>query len=198
LPSLGIEDIQRNVEFTDRETVYITPKVKCHFYEQPTNGISHVRIKANLKNLPEQHRVFVPMFKELLSNIGTKNYRYDAFNDKIMNCTNGLEVSIDKFSYSDDHTDIYNRNEQILIQTGFLDRNIDEAFDCLAEILATPNFDEIDNLSDLIRMEAVNKAQNMGNQGLDYGRSYSNAGLKAFAKSFELLNSHIFFCQFAQ
>ena len=44
------------------------------------------------------------------------------------------------------------------MQTGFLDRNIDEAFDCLAEILATPNFDEPDNISDLIRMESVNKA----------------------------------------
>ena len=115
-----------------------------------------------------------------------------------MNCTNGLEVSIDKYSYSEDHTDIFDRNEQILLQTGFLDRNIDEAFDCLSEILATPNFDEIDNLSDLIRMESVTKAQNMGNKGLEYGRSYSGSGLKAFAKSFESLNSDIFFCQFAQ
>jgi Zn-dependent M16 (insulinase) family peptidase len=55
------------------------------------------------------------MFAELLSSIGTKNYRYDTFNDKIMNCTNGLEVSIDKFAYTEDHNDIHNRNEQILI-----------------------------------------------------------------------------------
>jgi hypothetical protein len=47
-------------------------------------------------------------------------------------------------------------------------------------------------------MESVSKAQNMGNKGLEYGRSYSNSGLKAFAKSFEDLNSDIFFCQFAQ
>lgn len=64
--------------------------------------------------------------------------------------------------------------------------------------MATPNFDEPENLSDLIRMESVDKAANMGNKGLEYGRSYSNSGLKAFAKSFEHLNSDIFFCQFAQ
>jgi hypothetical protein len=46
-------------------------------------------------------------------------------------------------------------------------------------------------------MEAVSKAQNMGNKGLEYGRSYSSGGLKAFAKSYETLNSDIFFCQFA-
>jgi len=38
----------------------------------------------------------------------------------------------------------------------------------------------------------------MGNNGLQYGRSYAGSGLKAFAKSFEELNSDIFFCQFAQ
>jgi Zn-dependent M16 (insulinase) family peptidase len=74
--------------------------VKVHFFEQPTNGISYVRLKANLRTLPQKHRVFVPMFKEMLSNIGTKNYRYDVFNDKLLSSTNGLEVSIDKFAYS--------------------------------------------------------------------------------------------------
>jgi hypothetical protein len=43
-------------------------------------------------------------------------------------------------------------------------------------------------------MESVNKAQNLGTRGLEYGRSYANGGLKAFAKSFEELNSDIFFC----
>jgi len=185
LPSLGIEDIQRNIEFVESEVKYVGNKIKCHFFDQPTNGISYVRVKANLKNLPEEHRIFVPMFKKLLSQIGTKNYKYDTFNEKLMNSTNGLEVSIDKYAFTDDHTDIFNRNEQVLIQTGFLDRNIDGAFECLAEILATPNFDEHDNISDLIRMESVDIASNMGNKGLEYGRSYSNSGLKAHAKSFE-------------
>lgn len=38
----------------------------------------------------------------------------------------------------------------------------------------------------------------MGNKGLQYGRSYANSGLRAHAKSYEELNSDIFFCQFAQ
>lgn len=194
LPSLGIHDIQRSIEFVDRQTRFIGDKVKVHYYSQPTNGISYVRIKANLLSLPEKHRIFVPMFKELFPYIGTKNYKYDEFNNRIMNCTNGLEVSIDTYSESADHRDFFDRKEQILLQTGFLDRNIDDAFDCLGEILATPNFDELDNLSDLVRMEAVNKANNMGNKGLEYGRSYANSGLKAFAKGFEELNADIFFC----
>jgi len=158
LPTLSIRDIERQIEFVDFDKSFILNKVKCSWFQQPTNGITYVRIKANLKNLPERHRMFVPMFRELLANIGTKNYRYDAFNDKLLNCTNGLEVSVDKYAYSEDHTDVHDRNEQLLLQVGFLDRNVDEAFECLAEILSTPNFDEPDNISDLIRMESVNKA----------------------------------------
>lgn len=158
LPTLGLDDISRSIEFVDKETVFISKKVKCHFFDQPTNGINYVRIKANLKNVPERHRVFVPMFKHLLAQIGSKNYRYDQFNDKLLSSTNGLEVSLDAYSSATDPEDYTQNHQQMLLQTGFLDRNVDEAFECLNEILATPNFDEPENISDLIRMESVTKA----------------------------------------
>ena len=53
--------------------------------------------------------------------------------------SNGLEVKVDKYS---DSTNILDRSENLFVSIGFLDRNLDKAFDCLAEILATPNFDE--------------------------------------------------------
>ena len=46
-------------------------------------------------------------------------------------------------------------------------------------------------------MESINKANNIGNLGLQYARSYSASGLKAYARSFEKLRSDIFFCQYA-
>lgn len=85
----------------------------------------------------------------------------------------------------------------MLISTGFLDRNIDQAFECLTELLATPNFDEPQNISDLIKMESINKANNLGNKGLQYARSYAASGLKAYARSFETFRNDIFFCQYA-
>lgn len=71
------------------------------------------------------------MFREFFANIGTKNYDFHKFNVKMMNCTSGLEVSVDKFCDTEDHEDIHNRKEQLLLSTGFLDRNINEAFDCI-------------------------------------------------------------------
>ena len=71
------------------------------------------------------------MFAELFPDIGTKNYKYDVFNNKMLACTNGLSINIDKFSDAADHEDLLHRKEQLLVSTGFLDRNIDQAFECL-------------------------------------------------------------------
>ena len=103
-----------------------------------------------------------------------------------------MEVRVDKYSISP--TDILDRNENLFISVGFLDRNIDKAFDSLSEILATPNFDEPSNIADLVKMESISKANNIGNKGLQYAKSYAESGLKAYARSFETLRSDVFFC----
>lgn len=196
LPTVTLADIPRTIEFTDSEVKYVGG-VKTHFYEQPTNGISYVRIKANLKSLPAHLRLFLPLFSETLSRIGTRNYRYDTFNNKMLSCSSGLSVDIDRYCSAEDHEDLLDRNEQLLISTGFLDRNTDQAFECLEEIIATPNFDEPSNISDLIKMGSIDKANNIGNKGRAYAASYAASGLKAYARSFEGLRNDIFFCQYA-
>jgi len=105
-----LNDIPKQIVYTDSE-VKMVGNVKVHFYEQPTNGISYFRMKVDLKKLPEELRLFVPMFSQFLSDIGTKNYKYDDFNNRLLSCTNGLKVEIDKFADSLDHEDILARRE---------------------------------------------------------------------------------------
>jgi Zn-dependent M16 (insulinase) family peptidase len=107
-------------------------------------------------------------------------------------------VSVDKYSLTDgpvgSQGDAFDRHENLHLSIGFLDRNIEKAFECLTEIMATPNFNEPNNISDLIKMESVNKANNIGNKGLQYASSYAASGIKAYARSFEALRSDVFFC----
>ena len=63
--------------------------------------------------------------------------------------------------------------------------------------MATPNLDEPSNISDLVKMESINKANSIGNRGLSYASSYGASGLKAYARAFEPLRADIFFCQYA-
>lgn len=46
-------------------------------------------------------------------------------------------------------------------------------------------------------MQSIQLANNIGNKGLQYARSYSASGLKAYARGFESLRSDVFFCQYA-
>jgi Zn-dependent M16 (insulinase) family peptidase len=51
------------------------------------------------------------MFAEFLSNIGTKNYKYDEFNNKMLSCMSELKVQIDRYSAALEHDDILDRHE---------------------------------------------------------------------------------------
>lgn len=110
LPTLTLADIPKQIESVDRD-IRTVGNVKLTFFDQPTNGISYVRIKCNLNNLPQHLRLFVPMFSEFLARIGTKNYNYDVFDNKINSVSSGLDVSIDKFAPTADHEDILCRKE---------------------------------------------------------------------------------------
>ena len=52
-------------------------------------------------------------------------------------------------------------------------------------------------MSDLLKMGSISKANNIGNKGLQYARSYSASGLKAYSRGFESLRNDVFFCQYA-
>jgi len=82
-----------------------------HLYDQPTNGICYLRIKADLSKVPEHLRLFVPMFAEFFGSIGTKHDKYDLFDNKLNTCSSGLSVQIDKYSDSPTFDDIMDRKE---------------------------------------------------------------------------------------
>ena len=96
LPTLTLADIPRSIVTTDSETRSVR-KTKAMFFDQPTNGISYIRMKADLKNLPDHLRPFLPMFREMLPSIGTENFSYDVFDNKVLRCSSGLKAELDRF-----------------------------------------------------------------------------------------------------
>lgn len=78
LPSLSISDIPRAIETTTFDKGSIG-NIPIRYIDQPTNGITHIRVLTDLSNVPERLRKFVPMFTEFFKRIGTKNYDYKDF-----------------------------------------------------------------------------------------------------------------------
>lgn len=191
LPSLSISDIPTSIELVEHQKSRIG-EIPVYWFEQPTNGLTHLRIKCNIAHIPENLRILVPAFCEFISEIGTKNYNYSDFHTLIHSSTSGVDVQNDSFSLSASYEDFSNN---IVLSVAFLDRNIDKAMTYLSELLSTPNFDDHSHLSDLIKMSSVEIANEIGKNSLQYGFSFASSGLKNYAKKGEKLTSDIFMCQ---
>ena len=122
--------------------------VDTWWYDQPTNGISYIRMKVGLKGLSTDLRKWVPIFSDIFGKMGTKEFKYSEFNDKLMASTTGINLTVESFARNDDVND---SEEHMMIAIGFLDRNIEEAFECITQILTTPNFDDPKYIQDLFR-----------------------------------------------
>lgn len=116
--------------------------------------------------------------------IGTKNFDYKQFQTLLRNYTGGIDVNQDSYAFRANDEDF---NSNLLIQTAFLDSNMNKAFTYFGELIATPNFDNKTNLSDCIKMSSVEKANELGNKSLEYGLSYADSGIKNYALQNEKL-----------
>lgn len=85
-------------------------------------------MKVGLKGLSTDMRKWVPIFSDIFGKMGTKEFKYSEFNDKLMASTTGINLKVESFARNDDVND---SEEHMMIAIGFLDRNIEEAFECI-------------------------------------------------------------------
>ena len=71
-----------------------------------------------------------------------------------MASTTGISIGLESYA---DNDDINDNQEYMTIGVGFLDRNMDKAFECLSELLATPNFNDPTYIQDLFRQFNLKK-----------------------------------------
>lgn len=100
-----MSDISRDIDTVDVDKKTLDGNVDTWWYDQPTNGVSYIRMKVGLQGLPTEQRKWVPIFKDIFGKIGTKDIKYDEFNDKVMASTTGINLSVESFANSDDIND---------------------------------------------------------------------------------------------
>ena len=209
LPSLTLADIPRTVERIEHEKSMVSA-VPVYWFDQPTNGITYARIRCSLRDVPQRLRRYLPIYSEFISRIGTPTYDFREFNTRMLGVSGGLEASLDSYfppyhKLSASEADFARSSEggafqgeqTMLFSLGFLNQNINKAFGLLSELLSTPNFDDKSNISDLVRMGSVTKANNIGNEGLTYGMSFANSGIRRISSFCERLQADLYFCNYA-
>uniref|UniRef100_A0A671NIE5 Presequence protease, mitochondrial n=1 Tax=Sinocyclocheilus anshuiensis TaxID=1608454 RepID=A0A671NIE5_9TELE len=164
LPALKVSDIEPIIPYTPVQlgTAGGVPVQCC---EQPTNGMVYFRAMCNLNSLPEDLKIYVPLFCIYnIHYIPTPNqtkldYRQQA--QRIELKTGGMSVSPQIIPDTDD-LDLYEQG--IILSSSCLDRNLPDMFQLWSDIFNSPHFDDEQHLRVLVMMSS---------QELSNGISYS-------------------------
>jgi Zn-dependent M16 (insulinase) family peptidase len=195
LPTLEVKDISKEVEKVDYAISEQILGVPVHYIEQPTNGLSYLRIKLDINDLPYELRHLLPLYSRVFNRLGTFKHSHGDFDSlKDLYTTGGISCG---FNVSCSPTSIENHSEQMVLKVGFLDRNLHHAMDILTELLGEVNFNDHSHISYVIQQNVKSRTENLVNEGVTYGVSLATSSLTSAANTYESLETLRHDCELA-
>jgi Zn-dependent M16 (insulinase) family peptidase len=176
LPTLHVKDIPRQKERKAIRDSSIGP-VPVQWRETATNGLTYFRAINNFTNLPNDLRMYLPLFTDAIMRLGTKNRSMEQIEDLIKLKTGGINTS---YYSSTNPTDILSGSEGLSMSGYALDGNVDAMYDLLRTILLETDFDNPDvesKLRQLMQGVASGAVGSIAESGHSYARRYAAAGL---------------------
>ncbi|CAG9328104.1 PITRM1_1 [Blepharisma stoltei] len=187
LPTLLPTDVGIEVEKIEYAKTHEINGIPLKFILQPTNGITYIRIKFDVIDLPVDLGGLFPLYTELVSKLGTSKYPYETF-EKMKELYTISGLNLDPFISCDLNT-IDRHTEQLLLEIGSLDHNLHNAFDILSDFLIQPNFNDYERLTSEIQKSTKKRADGLNRDGLAYAISLSASSITSAANSYEKLQT---------
>ena len=185
LPTLTLADVAPHMEQVSYAKTIQVDQIPVHFILQPTNGLTYLRIKSNISELPLDLRELVPLYVELFNIIGTKAHNSSEFDHLKESFTvSGFPCSSTVSSLKDS---IESHRETLTFTMSFLERNTEKLFDLLTESLTQINFSDHSQLSRQIQAIVKTRVDQMMGSGVDWAVSLAASSLTSAANSYELL-----------
>lgn len=147
LPTLQISDIKLTVpgDMFDEITYDNVPIQQCVL---STNGISYFNAVINTSCLDEELKSVLPLFGDVVSEMGTAKNDYRSFDQLVYMKTGGLHIST---HLSEDLNNCDYFEEGINLSSHCLDRNVDGMFELWNEIIDDVTLNDLDRFSTLVR-----------------------------------------------
>ncbi|RPA92156.1 hypothetical protein L873DRAFT_1710960 [Choiromyces venosus 120613-1] len=183
LPTLRVEDIPRNMEKKELKTGEIEG-VPVQWRIAPTNGLTYFRAVSSFKDLPEELRMYLPLFTDAILRLGTGKRSMEELEDEIKLKTGGIRAST---HVSTNHSNL-EITEEGLVFSGFaLDKNIPDMFELLRTVLLETNFSQVSKLRTLVHGIASGFVNSLAESGHAYARTFAAAHLTPAARANEVL-----------
>ncbi|KAL7276847.1 Mitochondrial presequence protease [Rhizina undulata] len=183
LPTLKVEDISRTFDKAELQHGNIG-EVPVQWRIAPTNGLTYFRAVTTFKDLPEELRLYLPLYTDALLRLGTGKRSMAELEDEIKLKTGGIKFST---HLSTNHSNL-EVTEEGLVFSGFcLDRNVPDMFELFRTILLETNFSQISKLRTLIQGIASGFVNSLAESGHAYARTFAGAHLTPAARAAEVM-----------
>uniref|UniRef100_A0A8C7LAP9 Pitrilysin metalloproteinase 1 n=1 Tax=Oncorhynchus kisutch TaxID=8019 RepID=A0A8C7LAP9_ONCKI len=161
LPALKVSDIEPTIAVTPVE-MGTAGGVPVQYCEQPTNGMVYFRAMCSLNTLPEDLKLYVPLFCSVITKMGCGGLDYRQQAQQMELKTGGMSIST---SVNPDYSnmDMY---EQVSPRAGVV-RCIHSNV-CFCVIFQIPHFDDEERLRVLVMMSAQELANGISYSGHMY------------------------------
>ena len=186
LPSVHVSDIPRQGSRKDIRhsnlTTSLGTKTSIQWREAPTNGLTYFRAIQPLPNLPDDLRIYLPLFSSAIQRIGTKDLSLEELEDALRFFTGGISLGHHAMTSP---RDVQDCSEGIAISATALDRNVPEMFRLLRAAIAQTDFSKRDTqskLGELIKGSASTAINDVADSGHAYARRFAEAGISEQAR----------------
>ncbi|KAL4435266.1 hypothetical protein ABPG74_017358 [Tetrahymena malaccensis] len=196
LPTLEVSDIDREVESTEfKQTAY--KDIPIYFTNQNTNGLTFLRIQFDLERVPLFIRQYLDLFCTFITRIGTKQMKHDEFHKQMSLYTTNFSFDFQSSNRINNNDDPNGPFNYALLNVACIDRNIEHMFELLQELLTTPDFNDMTNISTILRNTSNEVANSIIDQSMQYAFSVGSASLRENFFMKEKLKNTRFLCNYS-
>ncbi|MBN3307376.1 PREP protein, partial [Amia calva] len=177
LPALKVSDIQRTIPVTPVE-MGNAGGVPVQYCAQPTNGMVYFRALCSLNTLPDDLKLYVPLFCNVITKMGSGGMDYRQQAQQIELKTGGMSVSPEVIP---DPADLDMYEQGIILNSSCLERNLPDMLHLWSDLFNSAHFDDEARLRVLVLMAAQELSNGVSHSGHMYamlraGRTLTPAG----------------------
>uniref|UniRef100_A0A671YQP3 Pitrilysin metallopeptidase 1 n=1 Tax=Sparus aurata TaxID=8175 RepID=A0A671YQP3_SPAAU len=173
LPALKVSDIEPTIPVTPVQ-ISTAGGVPVQYCEQPTNGLVYFRAMCSLNTMPEELRLYVPLFCSVITKMGCGALDYRQQSQQMELRTGGMSVSTQVIQ---DSTQLDMYEQGVLLNSSCLDRNLPHMFELWSDIFNSPHLDDEERLRVLVMMSAQELANGISYSGHMYAMTRSSRHL---------------------
>lgn len=177
LPRVTLDDVPPDMKIALGEVVEVAG-MNATWYSQGTNGLVYQQLVVDLPALPESLSDLLPIFTDVLTEVGCGEHDYMAMQNRQAAVSGGIRARVSLRGSVDDPQ----RTSGLFVLSGkALARNQKALAELLRETFESARFDEHDRIRELIAQDRAHREAHITDSGHSLAMTAAMAGLSPSA-----------------